>query len=91
MEKVMAKKKTAAPEQKAAKRGRVSAYSGKKIFRLTKYVNFREGSDRMKSWKTITRDGISVDLYRTNAPAGSGIARRHLASFIEEGLVELRD
>lgn len=72
-------------------RGRVSSYKGKKIFRLTKEVNFRPDSDRMQSWKAINRDGMTVDTYRNNSPAGFGMARRHLASFIEAGLVELRD
>ena len=84
----MAEKKAAEAPKPA--RGRTSAYAGQKIYRLSKEVNFRTGSTRMQCWETINRDGMTVETYREKAPVDSGLARRHLASFIEAGLVELR-
>lgn len=93
VKKAAAKKK--APAKKAdnssGRKGRTSAYTGKRIYKIVKDVKetgLRETGMARQAWDTI-KEGMKVETYRETAPCGSGLARKALADFIVKKLVKV--
>ncbi len=84
-----AKKAPKAKKESTGKKGRSSAYDGKKIYLLKTHEEsgLRGSGLTFDCFKAI-KEGITVEKYRENAP-NSALARKVLADFIEKKIVKV--